>query len=555
MTIQEIRKQIEKAMPNRNGNVKIDNNAAANLALNAKSSDEMKVDGGNTKIVFCACKGSAKNLQFCLYKQNNNLFKLKLEHCGKDFERFLSGRRFDYEITGISGDLDSIWTALQQAQKWYNGQDTRNDSSIRKIYEDYKAWKSTQKSQNSKSSQKKTSVKNITGEQQQSFEDALNEEWGQVQKLLKEIDESSHDVAAERLLWKNPEQNPWIEFSKEIDLWLERKEHGEDVEDIKRYILEGDAENQKLEKFCTPERGEGQIHLEIPPQPYIGDPKANIWLLLMNPSYSEMDIYDMVCCKNDQNDLKRNILSSIRFKDEDGKRGYTKDEINLLLRYFFTSGSDSDESLSDRKKLMQNQLSFDSTDFYVLNKPFKTVQTREEIRKASGETVERKDDTKLGSYEWWNYYFFSGEKSICRLTRIDPQNEEKRKEVLEKFFVLESFPYHSISFGDHIKPWNHSESHFLFWVKMVAYALANKKILLCRGMDIAERVAKIAEKISKDYADGAKRKQIFVSTSSGSFSISTGNFISYEAKKNIDNTESKAKKVFVNEIGEKLKEQ
>ena len=554
MTIQEIREQIENAMPHRKDNN--DNSAAANLARNAKSSDDKSVDGGVAKIVFCACEGSAKNLQFCLYKQNNNLFKLKLEHCGKDFETFLSGRRFDsYGETDIRGGLNSIWTALEKAQRWFNNQDTRKDSSIRKLYEE---WRSTQNPQDSKSSQKKTSGKNKAGEQQPSFEDALNEEWGQVQKLLKEIDESSHDVAAERLLWKNPEQNPWIEFSQKIDSWLKRKENGEDVEDIKKYILKGDEENQKLKKFCTPERGEGQIHLEIPPQPYIGDPKANIWLLPMNPSYSEMDIYDMVKChisENDPDDLKRRILEAIRFRDKDGNRGYRNGEINSLLRYFFTEGSDSNDSLSNRKNLMQNQLSFESTDFYVLNKPFKTVQTREEIRKASGETVERKDDTKLGSYEWWDDYFFSGEKSICRLIKAKFKNEEDyRKNALNKFFVLESFPYHSRNFGD-IKPWIHSPSHFAFWVMMVAYALTNKKILLCRGMDIAGRVVKIAEEIVKDCADEAKQKRIFVCKNQQSFSVSTGNFISYEAQEAIDRIKSNAEKDFVGEIDRMLNEQ
>lgn len=499
MTIQEIRKQIEKAMQNRN--VKIDNNAAANLALNAKSSDGRTVDGGVARIVFCACKGSAKNLQFCLSKQNNNLFKLKLEHCGKDFERFLSGRRFDYEITGISGDdLDSIWTALQQAQKWYNDQDTRNNSSIRKLYEE---WKSTQNPQDSKSSQKKTSGKNKAGEQQPSFEDALNKEWGQVQKLLKEIDESSHDVAAERLLWKNPEQNPFFSFT---------------VNDKNESFVLNEKDSVKILSFNNKCNDDHKIHLEAPPQPYIGDPLASIWLLLMNPSYSAVDIYDFVSERKGRDEINEDT-----------------DCINAGVTV-----RENASSLNDRRALLDAQYSFSGKrgtiehDFYVLSDKFKTIAPRDDKKK------------HFGSYEWWSDYLY--EKDIC-----SPEYKTKGGNTsnLKNFFVLESFPYHSRKFGD-IQPWFHSESYFLFWVKMVAYALCHDRILLCRGEEIAKRVHDIAEKIGRNNADA---NRIFICTSSGSFSVSNGNFISYKEKKKIDKIESEAKADFVIEIDKKLEEQ
>ena len=492
MTIQEIRQQINEAMPKREDDT--DKSAAVNLARNAKSSDGRTVDGGVARIVFCACKGSAKNLQFCLYKQNNNLFKLKLEHCGKDFERFLSGRRFDYEITGISGDLDSIWTALQQAQKWYNGQDTRNDSSIRKIYEDYKAWKSTQKSQNSKSSQKKTSVKNITGEQQQSFEDALNKVWSQVQEVLKEINESSHDDKTKKEFWK--EHTPWKkpDYQDDVTYILQK-----DYEDVSNYIGEKEQDIRK----------------EVPPQPYIGDPSAPIWILPINPSYSAVDVLDLVgkgpgvkAINNDVDCLCYNVTTSLKGEEN---------------RYF-----------NNRKKLLdvQNRFAFSELEgnqdfscpmFYVLDQNFNTIQSRQ-------------DKKHFGSYEWWSEYLLK--RNIC-------------KGDLSKFFVLESFPYHSKSFdGNTIKPWIHSKSHFLFWVKMVAYALANKRILLCRGMEIAKRVHDIAEKIGRNNAD---TNQIFVCKSE-SFSISTGNFFSYKDTPIIEKMELDAENRFRTALGKAMEQ-
>ena len=327
------------------------------------------------------------------------------------------------------------------------------------------------------------------------------------------------------------DSNPWIEFSKEIDLWLERKENGEDVEDIKKYILKGDEENQELEKFRNPERGEGQIHLEIPPQPYIGNPKAPIWILLMNPSYSATDIYDMVCTDND---TKKTVLSSIKSQE---RRWYSDDDIKKILGSFFTDGSE--KGLTDRQRLMNNQLKFDfsRSKFYVLDDAFHTVRSKEEIRDLNKEGVERLDGTFQGSYEWWSENLLK--KDICS---PDYDNQKNTSDP-SKFFVLEPFPYHSSKFQD-IRPWELSPTHSKFWVKMVYYALKKGKILLCRKY--ADVVKEIAQALQITDAD---HNQIFVSSSSRNASISKNNFISYrDSLRQLNETEKMTAKQHFDEV-------
>jgi len=274
------------------------------------------------------------------------------------------------------------------------------------------------------------------------------------------------------------------------------------------YILRDDYE------VVSPYIGEGELSIRknVLPQPYIGNPEARVWLLPRNPSYSEMDVYDMVSCGYED---KMAVLKSILGHDpSDG-------EFRQLQELFMR---DDKTDLEKRGELMKKQLSFASTDFYVLAPEFHTI--KKEVNK-----FRRRVPPCSGSFEWWNHYFLSCEKSICRLIGNDLENEEKRRKILEKFFVLESFPYHSEKFDKSLYFYQEAVSkvkHYPFWKKMIEYALQEDKILLCRGKDIAGRVSEIARKIGKGDADN---NQIFVSTSSGSFYVSTGNFISYAAAK------------------------
>ena len=341
-------------------------------------------------VIFKAFDDSDQTVQLLLNKN----FILSLKTVGKLRNAF---RKTD--MAQISGDFRIIRDALIAAQ---------NSDKVRALHEQFIAL----------GERNQAARQNVAG-----FSEFVRQELETLSNQPPDDD-----------FWEG-DSNPWIEFSKDIDKWLKRKENGEDVEDIEKYILKGDEENQELEKFRNPERGEGQIHLEIPPQPYIGNPKAPIWILLMNPSYSATDIYDMVCTDND---TKKTVLSSIKSNE---RRWYSDDDIKKILESFFTDGSE--KGLTDRQRLMNNQLKFDfsRSKFYVLDGAFHTVRSKEEIRDLNKEGVERLDGTFQGSYEWWSHYLLN--QNICN----------RKPENVSNFFVLESFPYHSENFGT-IKP-NH----------------------------------------------------------------------------------------------------
>ena len=281
-------------------------------------------------------------------------------------------------------------------------------------------------------------------------------------------------VVTSKIKWegKNPTLNPWLEFKlKGKTIFVLSKE---DKDAIDRY--------NKGKETCDGT----SIHLDAPPQPYIGDPDAPIWLLLMNPGYSPVDVAEItgVIPENLEKLINKKNLKFINFQEK--------------------------SSPERRRGLMEDQLSFNQkSSFYPLEPDF-------DVWAYDGESLQ-------GSYRWWRWNLLNG--NICGCT----------PEKLSKFFVLESFPYHSRRFDDdHIKPWIHSESHCLFWIMMVVYALKNDNVLLCRGEKIAGRVYAIAKHI------GHETDKIFVKVAeqkdgayrySQNFSASYGKFVSYQRMK------------------------
>ena len=298
------------------------------------------------------------------------------------------------------------------------------------------------------------------------------------EQALKEIPDSAFQQGTG--FWKTKE-NPWFEFTEFVLT-------DEDKDAIASY-------NKGKEKKDT------YIHLDAPPQPYIGYPDASIWLLLKNPSYSPVDVAEItgVIPENLVELIDQQSLTYINF----GEKTSPQNRLNLIMA----------------------QLSFkQESSFYPFKEDFNVW--------------DHNGGSPQGSYRWWSKYLLNS--NICG----------GKPDKLNNFFVLESFPYHSQKFGT-IKPWIHSKLHFWFWVSMVAYALRNNIILLCRGMDIASRAAAIANEIDKH---SAKSNQIFVGQSSESFPISTDNFISYEAEKKKRQLLNGAKKEFEDMIPWKVKE-
>lgn len=298
--------------------------------------------------------------------------------------------------------------------------------------------------------------------------------------------------------YKSPADGFWKDQTLNLNPWCNFVMKGKTL-----FVLEGDRSG--IEDYNKEQKNKDTyIHLDAPPQPYIGNPTAPIWLLLMNPSYSPVDEAEIT------GRIPENLKELIN------KKGLKY--INFIER----------SSPQERRRFMEAQLPFkQQSSFYPLEEDFNVW--------------DHDGGSPQGSYRWWQKMLL--EKNICNHSRP----------TLNGFFVLESFPYHSRNF-DEIIPWKLSRSHCLFWVMMVAYALANKKILLCRGKDIAERVAAIAEKICRHCANEAKQEQIFVCANPQNFFVSTEKFIAYEVMEKIDDLKSKAKAEFACKIVKKLNE-
>lgn len=277
-------------------------------------------------------------------------------------------------------------------------------------------------------------------------------------------------MSVDKDLYAVLKRNPWATVAKD---WL--------AYPTKEYVLPEDVAKLKGAKDC-------EIHLELPPQPFIGDPNAPLWVLHLCPGYSETDIYDMVSIE------KKPLGTPV--KENCTKKAFDK-----------------------RRKAIFGQLDFSAPHFYVLEKPFCTIM---------------QDDKRQlqGTYGWWyNQLFEKGEP-------LFQEGDEN------KIFVLEFFPYHCKTDSKR-KIGNPSDSimrttlHYKkFWWEMVRYAIdSGRKILARQGL---------ATKICK-HVGIEKMDNVYVFSSSQNMSISEDNVLPYRAYKS-GNRSSEQKKIAVSAL-------
>ena len=449
---------------------------------------EGKIAGDPKTVIFVAYPGSDQLLQFRLLPSKNN--KVILKAWAKRHDLPINGKVFteDFDPT-----LKNIRSNLQKAQD-----EIKRLPDIKEMAEIIRSNlpEGIETPKQPFGAKKEKNPKKPKDEAEAEFIKAINE-------AMAKKDETAPD----KRFWKT-DVNPWIDVENPcidvenpcINVERKRKYHEG------TYILEADF--AKVKEYLG--KGGKRICAEVLPQPYIGDPDASIWILSMNPSYSAVDVYDMKDCGRD---AKMAVLLDMGYDEQTSKK--------LLQHNVFPH--DREEDLKKRKGLMQSQLSFSSTEFYVLNPAFDTVPTNDEIQKAGVQSTNQ--TYNKGSYRWWKKYLF--ERNICSPDGVNRDNEEKCRNKLEKFFVLESFPYHSENFDSGKEFFNNvvrQVCHYEFWKKMVEFALKKGKILLCRGENIAERVSQIA--MDKKMSNA----QIYVFSSLRSLWISTGNFQKYQRK-------------------------
>jgi len=240
--------------------------------------------------------------------------------------------------------------------------------------------------------------------------------------------------------------NPWL---NKVDEFRQGLATG-----IRQFVLDCnkiDEYNVRINggpaKFC--------LKLEIPPQPFIGTPEANIWLLLKNPGYSDIDLYD---CWGDI------VQDSIVLPADVAK--------NALQR---------------RQELMISQFGFDQEkgkEFYLLDESFRTCI-------ASGK----------GGYGWYSRYLFPEDgllSKFCENTTAD-----RLAFCSRNIFVLDYHPYHSKNFCEaHSDVLVHE-----YWKVLVEHGLKSKKIMVFWGSKI---LAKVRQRFPQEYASAVNERRVFV---------------------------------------------
>ena len=247
-------------------------------------------------------------------------------------------------------------------------------------------------------------------------------------------------------------------FLKELDRWkqvLLSFVEGRIKLDGLEFILSSDKENFSIyQKHIAKQsaRWDSFLHSEVLPQPFIGDPRAPVWYLLLNPGYSFPDRYDHLgvcsCCEN---------------------KHFTGGESKESM---FDRGRDRGAALKNRQFLLLNQLQLqEDMSFYMLDDSFNTLP--------NNKCYKRK-----GGYRWWRAVLFGANQPKGFLL---PECGVKPDAVSvgKKIFVLECCPYHSTNFDARVL-WDGND-YMKFWMNLISWAVKVGKKFIVRS----ERVFKL----------------------------------------------------------------
>ena len=254
------------------------------------------------------------------------------------------------------------------------------------------------------------------------------------------------------------ETNP---FLQELNKWesdLEAFRDGKMKFGELHFILKSDIDNfnrYQQNDACQAEDVDTVLHPEVLPQPFVGDPRAPVWYLLLNPGYSFPDRYDHlgVCS-----------FCGRKFLENDKKKDC-----------MFDKGRDKAESLKRRQDLLLRQLRLENgMPFYLLDDSFDTLR---------GDMGHGKD----GGFKWWRTILFGANTPEGFLL---PECGVKPDPIAvgKKIFVLECAPYHSRNFDRKVL-WNESE-YTKFWARLISWAVETDRKFLIRS----EQVSKLLEK-------------------------------------------------------------
>ena len=246
--------------------------------------------------------------------------------------------------------------------------------------------------------------------------------------------------------------NPWLNKIEEFRMNLQNGTH--------KFVLDQEKVDEYEHKIDTL-KVDGEIEsfklrLELLPQPFIGSPEANIWLILKNPGFSEIDYYDHWGCITASSNLP----------------AQQRDQ----------------ESLNLRQDLMLAQYEFKQDagkEFYLLDEVFHTSAI-------SGK----------GGYGWYSRYLFPHDGLFSNF--CDSNSAEARLAFCsQNLFVLDYHPYHSESYCE-----EHSDIlKNTYWDRLIKHALCNNKLLVFWGSKILGKVKKMFEEL---YDNAVSQGRVYV---------------------------------------------
>ena len=220
--------------------------------------------------------------------------------------------------------------------------------------------------------------------------------------------------------------NPWIEMAQKV-----RSALGSNSLAQGRFVLDQDDALIQIEESLINDDNY-KLRLNLPPQPFIGHPKAKIWIVQYNPGYSEgIDDFDYL--------------------------GAAPPCLTGYMRY-------NPSQLEERLGLICEQYEFKaSTGFYVLDQKF--------------DNFIRGTRTGQGAYLWYKSTYFPRQGVFSRIGDLECS---QKRFADNNLFTIEYFPYHSKQFRHEFFPFLPS---FKFWRQLMHYAFTHEKIVLCNGLN------------------------------------------------------------------------
>ena len=257
-------------------------------------------------------------------------------------------------------------------------------------------------------------------------------------------------------------ENPFADVVAKWGEALAQFDHGK-IDKCQLQLLVG-GDRDWVEK-CEREGEEEnfKFHFGLIPDVFRGDPRAPVWILLLNPGFSDIDLYDHLgLCPFCEKRLVTAHDSEAKPVCECAHAWMSSDLSNPI------------DALRFRQEAMLKQLELavdeESGNYAWFDGRFRTMAPakREKVGK--------------GGYWWWKEFLFGPERSRAKYLFRECGIREDSETLGRKFFALDAFPYHSKNFNCGI--FNRQEyqvsPYFMFWKRLVEWALGSGRKLIVR---------------------------------------------------------------------------